>query len=344
VHVPRNGSTGLKPDLGSLQWLPATFPRCHTMSPSTILHDRRRHAHLSGPPTSRARAAGAESCAFASAAGSTCQTGCAHAPRPPPPTPTVLSASARPQLLSEIFVVSKISAVRIKLLAAHVVQQALGMDAPLEKAAKLLGDAKLEPPDIKAVVSALHFILCSAARYDVPVDTLAFELQQLGLPREHTEALTHALREGRAALQQHFAACSLQLPRLSSLAWQVPPCPVRLPPIGRISCEQAGEPVAGARGREPRGCTHGRAQARRDRAKARRGAGTLAPCLWRVVQGRAWGRAYSGGAGAAGPPALRANPTHSEQEVNLRMSGETFALLHAELKTAKEATARLTGR
>jgi len=26
------------------------------------------------------------------------------------------------------------------------------------------------------------------------------------------------------------------------------------------------------------------------------------------------------------------------------MSAETFALLHAELKTAKEATARLTGR
>ena len=153
-----------------------------------------------------------------------------HASSTPPPP--LLSACARPQLLSEIFVVSKISAVRIKLLAAHVVQQALGMDAPLEKAAKLLGDAKLEPPDIKAVVSALHFILCSAARYNVPDDTLAFELQQLGLPREHTEALTHALREGRAALQQHFAACSLQLPRLSSLTWQVPlgaalalPCP-----------------------------------------------------------------------------------------------------------------------
>lgn len=173
--------------------------------------------------------------------------------------------------------VSKISAVRIKLLAAHVVQQALGMDAPPEKAEKLLGDAKLEPPDIKAVVSALHFILCSAARYNVPEDTLAFELQQLGLPREHTEALTHALREGRAALQQHFAACSLQLPRLSSLVWQVPP--PRLPLGGRISCDRAGVPVAGARGHEPRGCAHGRAQARRDRAKARRGAGTLAPRL-----------------------------------------------------------------
>ena len=52
--------------------------------------------------------------------------------------------------------VSKISAVRIKLLAAHVVQQALGNDAPPEKAAKLLGDAKLEPADVKAVVAALR--------------------------------------------------------------------------------------------------------------------------------------------------------------------------------------------
>ena len=41
---------------------------------------------------------------------------------------------------------------------------------------------------------------------------------------------------------------------------------------------------------------------------------------------------------------MRASPTNSAQEVNLRMSAETFALLHAELKSAKEATARLTGR
>ena len=124
-------------------------------------------------------------------------------------------------LLSELFVVSKISALRIKLLAAHVVQQALGNDAPPEKAAKLLGDAKLEPADVKAVVASLQFILTSAARYDVSAEVLAQELQQLGLPREHGEALTNALREGRAALQAHFAVRSLRLPRLSSLAWKV---------------------------------------------------------------------------------------------------------------------------
>ena len=243
----------------------------------------------------------------------------------------MLNACARPQLLSEIFVVSKISAVRIKLLAAHVVQQALGMDAPPEKAEKLLGDAKLEPPDIKAVVSALHFILCSAARYDVPEDTLAFELQQLGLPREHTEALTHALREGRAALQQHFAACSLQLPRLSSLAWQVPPSPSARPLVAESRVTERACPWqvhedtshVGAHTVELR---LGVTEQKRDAAQAR-----LPPAFSRLaVRGQ-----------ASGPAALRAIPTNSAQEVNLRMSAETFALLHAELKAAKDATARL---
>ena len=227
--------------------------------------------------------------------------------------------------------VSKISAVRIKLLAAHVVQQALGRDAPPEKAEKLLGDAKLEPPDIKAVVSALHFILCSAARYDVPEDTLAFELQQLGLPREHTEALTHALREGRAALQQHFAAYSLQLPRLSSLAWQVPPSPSACPLVAESRVTERACPWqvhedtshVGAHTVELR---LGVTEQKRDAAQAR-----LPPAFNRLaVRGQ-----------ASGPAALRAIPTNSAQEVNLRMSAETFALLHAELKAAKDATARL---
>lgn len=186
--------------------------------------------------------------------------------------------------MSEIFVVSKISAVRIKLLAAHVVQQALGKDVPPEKAAKLLGDAKLEPADVKAVVAALHYILCSAARYDVPDDTLAFELQQLGLPKEHTEALTNALREGRAALQQHFVASSLRLPRLASMAWQArppaspPPCAAatrRRPPAAGPS----PTPGAGARGWEPGESSRGGADPWRERAEARGGAGTRCRAL-----------------------------------------------------------------
>lgn len=123
-------------------------------------------------------------------------------------------------LLSQTFVVAKVSAVKIKLLAKLVLTQARGQPADEEKLAKLLGD-KLEAHERKGIVAALHFILTSSARYDVAEDALALELQQLGLPKEHTEALCAALRDGRAALQEHFADVSLRMPRLESLRWRV---------------------------------------------------------------------------------------------------------------------------
>jgi len=123
-------------------------------------------------------------------------------------------------LLSQTFVVAKVSAVKIKLLAKLVLAQARGQPADESKLAKLLGD-KLEKDEQKGVVAALHFILTSSARYDVAEDALALELQQLGLPKEHTEALVAALHDGRAPLQEHFADASLRLARLESLRWRV---------------------------------------------------------------------------------------------------------------------------
>ncbi len=126
------------------------------------------------------------------------------------------------QLLSQIFVVSKISAVKIKLVAKLVLQQARGEAIDNGKIAKLLlADGKFEPHEGKGVVAALHFILTSSARYEVAEDVLAGELQQLGLPKEHAEALVAAVRDGRAALVSHFSDASLRLPSLHSLQWAV---------------------------------------------------------------------------------------------------------------------------
>ena len=124
-------------------------------------------------------------------------------------------------LLSQIFVVSKISAVKIKLLAKLVLQQARGEAIDEGKLAKLLGDGKLELHEVKAVVAALHFILASSARFDVSEEQLTLELQQLGLPNEHTEPLMLALHNGRAAMLQHLSEISLRLPRVTSLRWRV---------------------------------------------------------------------------------------------------------------------------
>ena len=173
--------------------------------------------------------------------------------------------------MSEILVLSKVSAVRIKLLAAAVVKQDVGS----ERLTKLLGES-FKQEDAMAVVAAIHFILASAARYDVDGEVLSRELQQLGLPREHTEALVKVQVESRAQLQQLARQRSLQLPRLSSLGW-------------RILEDAAGE-----------------------------GAHAVELQL-----------------------GVREAPDCASSALNLRMTTDTFTLLHAELRAAKEALLRL---
>ena len=46
-----------------------------------------------------------------------------------------------------------------------------------------------ELSDAKAIVAALELILTSSARYGVSPADLSSELQQLGLPREHSAAV-----------------------------------------------------------------------------------------------------------------------------------------------------------
>ena len=124
-------------------------------------------------------------------------------------------------LLSQTFVVASISAVKIKLLAKLIIQHAsTGQTADEEKLQKLAGGDKLATDELKGVVAALHFILTCSARYDVAEETLALELQQLGLPKEHTEALVAALKDGKAPLQRHLAGASLKLASLESMRWR----------------------------------------------------------------------------------------------------------------------------
>jgi COMM domain containing 4 len=62
------------------------------------------------------------------------------------------------------------------------------------KVAKLVANANWTDSDIKASIAAISFILGNSAKYNVDGDTLATELQQLGLPKgwsPHTCTHTH---------------------------------------------------------------------------------------------------------------------------------------------------------
>ncbi|XP_066557883.1 COMM domain-containing protein 4 isoform X2 [Amia ocellicauda] len=109
----------------------------------------------------------------------------------------------------------------MKLLCIQVLKEILGEGIDYEKVAKLTSDAKFESGDIKASVAVLSFILSSAAKHSVDSESLSSELQQLGLPKEHTTGLCKSYEDKHAALQEKLRESSLRLNRLESVSWRV---------------------------------------------------------------------------------------------------------------------------
>ncbi|KAK2103444.1 COMM domain-containing protein 4 [Saguinus oedipus] len=90
-----------------------------------------------------------------------------------------------------------------------------------EKILKLTADTKFESGDVKATVAVLSFILSSAAKHSVDGESLSSELQQLGLPKEHTASLCRCYEEKQTPLQKHLRVCSLRTNRLAGVGWRV---------------------------------------------------------------------------------------------------------------------------
>ncbi|XP_064169252.1 COMM domain-containing protein 4 isoform X2 [Anguilla rostrata] len=109
----------------------------------------------------------------------------------------------------------------MKLLCVQVLKDLLGEDIDYCKVAKITADAKFESGDIKASVAVLSFILSSAAKHDLDSESLSSELQQLGLPKEHTTGLCKSYEDKHTALQEKLRESSLRLGRLESMSWRV---------------------------------------------------------------------------------------------------------------------------
>ncbi|XP_063452937.1 COMM domain-containing protein 4-like [Pan paniscus] len=63
--------------------------------------------------------------------------------------------------------------------------------------------------DVKATVAVLSFMLSGAAKHSVDGESLASELQQLGLPKEHAASLCCCYEEKQSPLQKHLRICNL---------------------------------------------------------------------------------------------------------------------------------------
>ena len=114
-------------------------------------------------------------------------------------------------ILAEIMVLAKISSVRMKLIVSQVINNIKGAAMDYAKVAKLTADAGLEASEVKAAVAALQHILESAAKYDCDDIVLENELQQLGLPKEHTVSLCRPYKDNRETLRRALADKTFRL-------------------------------------------------------------------------------------------------------------------------------------
>jgi len=124
-------------------------------------------------------------------------------------------------LLKEISVIAKISSIRVRLIVAQVVAHLLGGSIEYEKVEKFVQDAKLSTSDIRALLAALQFIISNAAKYDVDDTVLGNELAQLGMPKEHCDALCKPYKDNKEKLRAKFSELVLTLPRLESVDWRL---------------------------------------------------------------------------------------------------------------------------
>eukprot|EP01122_Echinamoeba_exundans_P002389 TRINITY_DN12336_c0_g1_i1.p1 TRINITY_DN12336_c0_g1~~TRINITY_DN12336_c0_g1_i1.p1 ORF type:complete len:202 (+),score=47.35 TRINITY_DN12336_c0_g1_i1:23-628(+) len=124
-------------------------------------------------------------------------------------------------LLKEISTLSKLTALKLRALVGEIISKLISGDIDYEKIAKNTAAANFDSSDVKAVIASLNFILSGAAKYDVSSETLETELQQLGLPKENSEAISKVYIKSKDQLRAAFAGRVLKQNKLEGLDWRL---------------------------------------------------------------------------------------------------------------------------
>jgi len=124
-------------------------------------------------------------------------------------------------VLAEVATLSKMSSVRIKVVVMQILSYCLEGTFNTEKIMKLAADNAEGLADLKGSVAAIHFVVTNAAKYDLDESSLVQEIQQLGLPRENSEAIARQYREHKDLLRTRFAEQSYRVSKLVSAEWRV---------------------------------------------------------------------------------------------------------------------------
>lgn len=123
-------------------------------------------------------------------------------------------------VLAEINTLSKMSSVRLRILVSQIIGFCLVGQLNYEKILKIAEDNADGLSDIKGAIAAIHFMITSAAKYDVEDKVLIQEIQQLGLPKENSETVAKQYRENKDALRDQLEVTSYRISKLVDCSWR----------------------------------------------------------------------------------------------------------------------------
>lgn len=124
-------------------------------------------------------------------------------------------------VLSEVSTLSKMSSIRIKLLVAQIIEYCLQGSFNYDKVLRLAADNAEGVSDIKGAVAAAHFMIVNAAKYNIDDISLLQEIQQLGLPKENSEALSKQYKDNKNNLRSKLAMDSYKISKLLKTDWRI---------------------------------------------------------------------------------------------------------------------------
>lgn len=116
--------------------------------------------------------------------------------------------------------ISKLSSVRVKLLVGQVVRRLVDGEMDYAKIARL-AEGGVAEGDVRAAVAALHLIVTGGAKHDVEETILAKELEQLGLPKEHSDAVCRPYGKDKERLRAALVGAVVRVDNLVSSRWEL---------------------------------------------------------------------------------------------------------------------------
>nr|CAH7722837.1 unnamed protein product [Callosobruchus chinensis] len=125
-------------------------------------------------------------------------------------------------VLMEMNSLSKLQAAQLKSLCEIVVAGLISPPINMKKAEQLLSGATLDDDiDLKACIACLNFIISSTSRFNCDGNALQSELQQLGLPREHSTVIKRIVESQLKTLISTFKTQTLRFNNLTDCSGKV---------------------------------------------------------------------------------------------------------------------------